>query len=201
MPPEQSFRALPIQVRNIETGAVYQAGTSATGNYTLAQLPAGQYEMTVAVPGFKTYVRQGLTVDVAQTYGVDVTLEVGTKAESVTVTEAAPLLKTDSGELSHNVSMSTVDDLPVLPTGSAAGASGIRNPYSVVTMLPGGTFFPSSAGPGTAGADMTIRINGSPGQHAGDADRRSGCNQRLVWDAVSNATQYRSHSGICHSNK
>ena len=50
----------PIQVRNIETGAVYQAGTSATGNYTLAQLPAGQYEMTVAVPGFKTYVRQGL---------------------------------------------------------------------------------------------------------------------------------------------
>ncbi len=152
----------PIQVRNIETGAVYQAGTSATGNYTLAQLPAGQYEMTVAVPGFKTYVRQGLTVDVAQTYRVDVSLEVGTKAESVTVTEAAPLLKTDSGELSHNVSMGTVDDLPVLPTGSAAGASGIRNPYSVVTMLPGGTFFPSSAGPGTAGADMTIRINGAP---------------------------------------
>ena len=45
----------PVQVRNIETGAVYPAGTSATGNYTLAQLPAGQYEMSVTVPGFKTF--------------------------------------------------------------------------------------------------------------------------------------------------
>jgi hypothetical protein len=89
----------PLQVRNIETGAIYQAGASATGNYTLAQLPAGQYEMSVTVPGFKTFVRQGLTVDVAQTYRVDVTLEVGTQSETVTVTEAAPLLKTDSGEL------------------------------------------------------------------------------------------------------
>jgi len=154
--------AAPVQVRNIETGAVYQAGSSGTGNYTLAQLPAGQYEMSVAVPGFKTYVRQNLTVDVAQTYRVDVNLVVGTKAESVTVTEAAPLLKTDSGELSHNVSMGTVDDLPVLQTGSAAGASGIRNPYSVVQMLPGGLFATSGSGPGTAGADMSVRINGNP---------------------------------------
>ena len=41
-------------------------------------LPAGQYEMKVEVPGFKTYIRNGLTVDVAQTYRVDVVLEVGT---------------------------------------------------------------------------------------------------------------------------
>ena len=32
----------PIEIRNVENGAVYQAATSATGNYTLAQLPAGQ---------------------------------------------------------------------------------------------------------------------------------------------------------------
>jgi hypothetical protein len=40
----------PIQIRNIETGAVYDAGSSATGNYTLTQLPAGQYELSVTVP-------------------------------------------------------------------------------------------------------------------------------------------------------
>src|SRR5215469_14244616 len=151
-----------VEIRNTQTGAVYQAGTSATGNYTLAQLPAGQYELTASSQGFKNYVRQGITVDVAQTYRVDAALEVGTQSESVTVTEAAPLLKTDSGELSHNISMSNVDELPVLQTGTAAGASGIRNPYSVVQMLPGGTFINSTNGPGTAGADMTIRINGSP---------------------------------------
>ena len=151
----------PLQVRNIQTGAVYPAGTSATGNYTLAQLPAGQYEMTVTVPGFKTFVRNGLVVDVAQTYRVDVALEVGAQSESVTVTEAAPLLKTDSGELSHNVTLNTLDELPVLATGAAAGASGIRNPYSVVLLMPGGYYQTASSGPSST-ADMSVRINGAP---------------------------------------
>jgi hypothetical protein len=57
--------------------------------------------MTVTSAGFKNFVRQGIVVDVAQTYRVDANLEVGSQTESVTVTEAAPLLKTDSGELSR----------------------------------------------------------------------------------------------------
>src|SRR5256885_7550082 len=55
-----------IEVRNVETGAVYQVGSSATGNYTV-QVPAGTYEVTVNVAGFKKYVRQGIAVPVAQT--------------------------------------------------------------------------------------------------------------------------------------
>jgi len=58
----------PIEIRNVETGVVSRAASSATGNYTLAQLPAGQYELSVTVPGFKKYLRQSLTVGVAQTY-------------------------------------------------------------------------------------------------------------------------------------
>src|SRR5215472_5480261 len=73
----------PVEIRNVETGAVYQAGTSATGNYTLAQLPAGQYELSVTVPGFKKYVRKSVTVNVGETYRVDAALEVGSAAESV----------------------------------------------------------------------------------------------------------------------
>src|SRR3954464_10519704 len=86
-----------VQIRNVETGAIYQAGASATGNYTLAQLPAGRYELSGAVPGFKKFVRQNVTVEVAQTYRVDVVLEVGSNTESVTVSAEAPLLKTESG--------------------------------------------------------------------------------------------------------
>lgn len=118
-----------LQVRNTQTGAVYTGATSATGNYTLAQLPAGQYEMNVAAPGFKKFVRTGIIVDVAQTYRVDATLEVGAQSESVTVTEAAPLLKTDSGELSHNIEMNTVDNLrffpPALPPARRASVTPI----------------------------------------------------------------------------
>ena len=52
----------PVQARNTQTGALYQAATSGTGNYTIAQLPAGTYEINVTVPGFKKYTRQGLEV-------------------------------------------------------------------------------------------------------------------------------------------
>src|SRR6266849_6143834 len=57
----------PIQARNVETGVVYEGATSGTGNYTIPQLPAGTYEVSVAVPGFKKYTRSGLVVEVAQT--------------------------------------------------------------------------------------------------------------------------------------
>ena len=80
-----------------------QAGSSETGNYTLAQLPAGTYELSANLPGFKRYVRSGIIVSVATTLRIDVALEVGVAGDSVTVEAASPLLKTESGEVSHNI--------------------------------------------------------------------------------------------------
>ncbi|MEP6962688.1 MAG: carboxypeptidase-like regulatory domain-containing protein, partial [Acidobacteriota bacterium] len=116
---------------NAQTGAEYQAGTTATGNYTLPQLPTGIYSLKATSPGFKTFVRQNIELPVAATARIDVVMEVGTAAESVTVTDTAPLLKTESGELSHNVKTDRLNNLPVLGIGAGrAGAAGIRNPYS-----------------------------------------------------------------------
>src|SRR5262245_12732012 len=83
-----------IEAKNVGTGAVYQAGSSETGNYTLPQLPAGTYELSATLPGFKKFVRSNLIIQVAQTVRVDVSLEVGGAGEQVTVEAAAPLLKT-----------------------------------------------------------------------------------------------------------
>ena len=141
----------PIQAKNAETGVVYEAATSTTGNYTIAQLPAGTYEVSVAVPGFKKYTRQGLTVQVAQTLRIDVGLEVGSASESVTVTEAATLLKTESGELSHVIEKP--EELPIFGVGaSAAGSAGIRNPNAIVTLIPGTVWTPNAQ----------VRVNGTP---------------------------------------
>src|SRR5215469_11026668 len=146
----------PIEVKNVETGALYQAGSSATGNYVV-QVPTGAYELSVTVPGFKKFIRANLAVPVEQTLRIDVVLEVGSSAESVTVTEAAPLLKTESGELSHNVTSDTLNTLPVLGIGAGnVGATGIRSPYSVMNMLPGANWMP----------DATIRLNGLEGNSA-----------------------------------
>src|SRR5581483_45593 len=56
-----------IEAKNIETGVLFQVASTDTGNFTIPQLPAGVYEVSVSVPGFKKYVRTGLTVEVTQT--------------------------------------------------------------------------------------------------------------------------------------
>jgi hypothetical protein len=143
----------PIQAKNLGTGVEYSSATSTTGNYTLLQLPPGTYQVNVNVPGFKKYLRSGLTVEVAQTLRVDISLEVGSASESVTVTESASLLRTESGELSHNVDVKHMDDLPILGIGGTlSGSAGIRNPMAMVTVIPGSTFVPNAL----------VRINGTP---------------------------------------
>ncbi len=127
-----------IQARNVDTGALYEGASSSTGNYTIAQLPPGNYELSTAVAGFKKYVRQNLTIQVAQVLRIDIPLEVGAATESVTVNEAAPLLNTETGDVSHNVTAQTMDELPILGVGaSAAGTQGVRNPNAVMLMIPG----------------------------------------------------------------
>ena len=71
-----------VQVTNTETGAQYDTVTTGTGNYTLASLVAGNYNLTVAVTGFKKFTREGLTLRIGENPGVDVKLEVGAVNES-----------------------------------------------------------------------------------------------------------------------
>src|SRR5664279_2389123 len=54
-----------------ETGAVYQTVSTQTGNFTLASLPAGIYDVTIEAPGFKKYSRTGIQVQVAQVVRLD----------------------------------------------------------------------------------------------------------------------------------
>ena len=142
-----------IEARNTATGAQYQVASSTTGNYTIPNLPTGTYELSVTVPGFKKLVRAGLGIQAAQTIRVDGALEVGSATESVTVTEAATLLKTESGELSNTVATKTMDTLPLLSVGQ--NSSGIRNPFNLVALLPGAFYQPSPSFTGP-----TVRING-----------------------------------------
>jgi hypothetical protein len=143
----------PVEARNVQTGAVYQTTSTGTGNYTLPNLPTGAYELSVTVPGFKKFNQQNIALGVAQTLRIDVVLEVGSAAESVTVTAEVSLLKTESGELSHNVASQRLNALPILGVGAAnAGSSGIRNPMAVTNLAPGTLFQPN----------LNIRVNGAP---------------------------------------
>src|ERR1700691_3756838 len=65
----------PIEAKNVGTGAVYPAASSATGNYTIPQLPIGTYDLSVTVAGFKKYTRTGITIEAYAIDRVDIALE------------------------------------------------------------------------------------------------------------------------------
>jgi hypothetical protein len=90
---------------------------------------------------------------------VDAVLEVGAANESVSVQAEAPLLKTESGEISYNVTSNTLDELPILTLAGSpntqsnpSGLGNIRNPLAAVELLHGTRF----------STDYIMRINGMP---------------------------------------
>src|SRR6185295_536324 len=80
-------------------------------------------------------------------------LEVGAATESVTVNAETSLLKTESSDVSVNVSGDRLVNLGVLAIGNGVSSShGVRNPLAVSTLAPGTSFDPN----------LNIRVNGAP---------------------------------------
>ncbi|MEP6962154.1 MAG: TonB-dependent receptor, partial [Acidobacteriota bacterium] len=143
----------PVALRNHDNGQTYSAASSDTGNFTVSQLPIGDYDMTIAVAGFKTFNHAGFHLVAGQTMREDVALEVGQTTESVTVTAEASLLKTESSGIVQNVTLSQLNNLPILVVG--ATTSGFRDPYVAVRLVPGIRYA------GTTGV-TTMVVNGTP---------------------------------------
>jgi len=139
-----------IGLRNTQTGSQFETVTTPTGNYSLGQLPAGTYDLSVEYTGFKKFTQKGIVVQVAQTERVDVPLEVGSTADAVTITADATQLKTETAEQSHNITTERMNALP-LNFGSR-GAGTFRDALAFVQIIPGASISDRN----------TIRINGQP---------------------------------------
>ena len=146
-----------VRAKNVETGVLYPGTSTNTGNYTLLNLPPGRYELDATVQGFKKYVRTNLDLAAAQVMRLDVPLEIGSTGEAVTVSAEASLLKTESGDMSHNITFGNLANLPLLGIGgNNAGSSGVRNPYNTVVAIPGVSY----------SANTNMIVNGAPNNTA-----------------------------------
>lgn len=102
-----------VTVTNIGTGVVLSTTTNASGLYDMPSLLPGQYSVSFSKPGFKSYVRKGLTLQIA-TIGVNATLGVGSTSQEVVVTAQEPLLQTESSDQNVTFDQKAVQNAPTV---------------------------------------------------------------------------------------
>src|SRR5213594_2084642 len=175
-----------VTAKHTESGLTRTALTNETGAYSVQLLPVGAYEITAELAGFKQQVRRGINLVVGQEAVVNVTLEVGTVSETVTVTGEAPIVNTTLSSTAGLVNESQIKDLPLNGRGFdqlMAVAPGTINYTSNVNL--NGNFFSVV---GRRPEENTFTINGveylganSAGQPIGPAGSSG---QTLGVDAV-----------------
>ena len=102
-----------VTIRNADTGAVRTVMTDTSGAFDVPELPTGHYEVKAEHQGFKTFVRAGITLDVAQQAVINFTLDVGATTQEVVVTGEAPIVNTQDATLGGLVNEQYMTDLPV----------------------------------------------------------------------------------------
>jgi hypothetical protein len=102
-----------ISLTNIETAVTVKTRSTSEGNYFSSFLIPGVYRIVVEQPGFKKFVRDTTTLSVNDRLELDFKLEVGSQAESVTVTADASLLDSANATVGRLVSVEEVRELPI----------------------------------------------------------------------------------------
>ena len=116
-----------VRATNVETGLSRSAAAASDGAYQIEHLPVGRYTVEAYAAGFKTYVQQNLVLTVDQTQTLNVTLAVGAVTQTVTVTEAPPLVNTNAATLGTTVEPTEIIGLPLVN----------RNAYAELSLTPG----------------------------------------------------------------
>jgi hypothetical protein len=134
-----------VTARNQDTGVASPTTTNSSGFYSIQFLPIGHYDVTVQATGFGTETVPPFTLEILQTATFNVHLKVGSTAETVDVSTAAPILNTNDANLGVTFSTNEIQNVPL---------NGLN--FSTLTMfLPG-----------------AVNTNGNSGQSGNNAIER-----------------------------
>ena len=102
-----------VLARNVGTGIASSAVTNESGIYSISFLNPGQYELSCEFTGFKKFLRTGLALETGTTTTINVELQIGELAETVNVSEAAPLLESESGAVGQLIEGAAILNMPI----------------------------------------------------------------------------------------
>ena len=92
-----------VKATNVDTGYSRSAPANGYGEYRIDFLPVGNYSVAATAAGFERFVQQNLALDVDQTLSVEITLTVGAQSQTITVTEAPPVINTTDAVLGRTI--------------------------------------------------------------------------------------------------
>ena len=123
-----------VVVKRADTGLTSEAVTNAEGQFTIPQLAAGRYTVTVTLAGFKTATVNDVEVNAGVAAAVSVKLEVGGIEEQVVVTAGSEVVKTQSSTVSTTLTTKQISSLPTTSRSAldfVANLAGVNTPGSV----------------------------------------------------------------------
>ncbi len=113
---DQTGAVLPgaeVTATQTETGIARNALTDETGNYVLPNLAVGPYRVEVALPGFRTYVQNGIVLQVSSSPVINAVLEVGAVSEQVEVQANAAMVETRNSGIGQVMENERILELPL----------------------------------------------------------------------------------------
>ena len=141
-----------VSVTNLATNVVSRQQTTDTGSYLILNLIPGRYQVEVELDGFKKST-QVVTLEVGQRARIDVTMELGSFSESVTVAETTPILNTGDATLGTVIPQAQVANLPLA----------IRNWDDLLALVPGvqGDRYTEQGGGTSFGRTGGVNVHGT----------------------------------------
>lgn len=163
-----------VTALNTSTNVSVDTQTNDRGVYTIQELAPGPYRFTAALSGFKTYVREGITLRTAETVTVNLSLSMGAVEETVTVSAATTNIESNESSIAQTIENKRISELPL---------NG-RQVYMLAQLTAGTIFTQTTFGATGFSGTRAWDVNGSLSIHGS----RTGNNEFLVEGAPSSGT-------------
>lgn len=124
-----------VTARDMDRGSTFPTVSNGDGFYSFPRIPIGRYEVRVEAAGFSASVRPNIVLQLNQNAKIDFDLRIGDRSQIVEVTDAPPLLQTETAQLSTIIDARTNAQLPLAT----------RN-YVQLTLLAPGAVTPNPSG-------------------------------------------------------
>jgi hypothetical protein len=173
-PQGATIPGVTVTVLNTATNITTEAVTNEAGVFAVPRIQPGPVKVTAVLPGFKTFVREGLTLRTAETVTLDIQLSIGGLEETVTVSAQASAIESNESTIAQTIENKRISELPL---------NG-RQVYMLTQLTAGTLFTQTTFGASGFSGTRAWDVNGSLSVHGS----RTGNNEFLVEGAPSSGT-------------